>query len=223
MTYTSFFDCVADSWTEDTNISEENDSWYAFKLESCNSLSIWNCSAVESAKGLYMDTCSNIEIANCQFDLPYMTTSSSPLGTILSAISTTRISLSCLYVTNWKCTGWTTAGQGWLNASGAIKIRSLGNQHNKISLHDVSYRGYDRDVSLSGHTEIHQALCSALINVGNSQNSRTDVIACYDWPKGGPTSNRPIGLDSLIGSGYSYFNTDSGQNEVWNGTMWVTM
>lgn len=221
LSYSTMINCAADTWTFDSSVSDGGSNRYAYRIKQCNSISLQNCAAEEATKAIYFRGCSNISIKKCRFDMPYITSSTS-LGKILFFLNSSRISIEGLYISNWVCTGWNSNSSvsGWFNENNLFWSESSNGGRNTIRLYNVFFRGYDRDITLPGYTEVKQNLSSKLIGIYNGASTFTDLLIKYDWRKMGTTNDRPIGLDSIVGAGFLYFNTSNNKLQVWNGTSW---
>jgi len=220
MTYSSLMNCCADTLSV-TSIAEGGPNWYIYYIKLCNSLSMVNCGGEEAAKGVYIDGGSNISINNCWFYMPLLTT---PVGNgkVLFFLNSSKIDIDGLYISNWICTGWVSNSSisGWFNENRLIWSEGSNGSRNTIRLHNVYYRGYDRDKGTSGYTEVKQNLSSKLIGIYNGGGTITDVVVEYDWVNLGTNANRPTGLDSVVGAGFHYYNTTSNKLEIWDGSSW---
>lgn len=218
MTYSSLIDCRTETWLSGASDFGQDLSCFSFLFDCCNSISLINNSAVSSPKGLCVCNSQSIMATCCEFDLPFM--SSVPQeGCVITSINSSRIQVNGLTVTNWQCTGWEQAN-GWYNARGVIKISGDNAGENTIRLHNVQYRGFDCDTIISGHAEVHQNLAAQLIAVYSSEGTSSSVDVVYDWKKSGSSAERPSNLDTIIGVGWSYYNTDVGRIQIWTGYNW---
>lgn len=217
----TMIDCSADTWTHSSQVTETEGNWYTYKFFLCKNISMINCGAEEAVKAAYLDSCINVEVQGCWFDISNLNCSTVS-RCILSFINTRRISIDGLYVSNWKCTGWTSP-TGWFNETNLFRIYSENNIRNSVKLHNVYYRGYARDASIYGPVEVIQIISSQLISSVAASGCVNDVLVEYDWSHRGSTAMRPSGVDAIVGVGFVYYNTTSNQMEVWNGTSWQTV
>ena len=221
LTYSTLMNCCADTWKPDSSVSDGGSNWYIYYIKWCNSLSLINCAGEEAAKGIYFDGGANMTVRNCWFNMPFMTTSVNDKR-ILFFLNCDKVEIDGLYISNWVCMGWTT-NNGWFNESNLIKINCSSGTKNTVRLHNVYYRGYDRDKTIIGYEEVKQILSDQLITAYNATGCFTDILVEYDWIKRGTTANRPSGLGNYVGAGFVYFNTSTGNAEIWNGSAWQTL
>jgi len=224
LTYSTMINCGADTWTLDSSVSEEGSNRYAYRLKQCNSISLLNCAAEEATKAIYFSGCSNISIKNCRFDMPYITSSANS-GKVLFFLNSNRVTIEGLYISNWVCSGWVSNSSvsGWFNENNLIWSESSNGGRNTLRLHNVFFRGYDRDITIPGYTEVKQNLSSKLIGIYNGTSTFTDLLIKYDWIQKGTTNDRPTGLDSIVGAGFLYYNISNNKLQVWNGTAWINV
>ncbi len=133
-----------------------------------------------------------------------------------------KVDIDGLYISNWKCTGW-SPNTGWFYESGLFKVNCSRGTKNTVRLHNVYFRGYDRDCVIVDFKEVKQILSDSLITAYNADECFTDILVEYDWIKRGTTANRPSGLGNYVGAGFVYFNTSTGNAEIWNGSAWQTL
>ena len=113
--------------------------------------------------------------------------------------------------------------EGWFNETNLFKVYSENNLRNTIKLHNVYYRGYDRDTLSFSYSEVHQIIAKDLVSSSAATGSINDILVEYDWSHRGTTEARPSGLDTLVGVGFIYYNTTTNRLEIWNGTTWRTI
>jgi len=220
MTYSSLINCCADTLENSSTPTDWKD-WFVYYVKNSNSMNFISCGAEDSAHGVLLSNCSNVSFRNCWFDLPLMTSTSQD-GRIVNVLNSSRIEFDGLFISNWECTGWTYNAQypGWLHETKLFMIQASNGSRNSVRFHNIFFKGYDRDSTLSGAEGVNQMMASRIVGQYFTNNSSSDIQIEYDWNRSGITANRPVGLDSLVGKGWTYFNSTTSHLEVWNGTQW---
>lgn len=220
MTYSTLINCCADTLDNSSTPSDWKD-WFVYYVKNSNSMNFISCGAEDSAHGILLNNCANISFRNCVFDLP-LVTSTHQDGRIVNVLNSSKVVFDGLCILNWACTGWAYNAQypGWLHETNLFMIQASNGSRNSVRFHNTYFRGYDRDGTLPGAVEVNQTMASRIVGQYFSNNSSSDIQIEYDWNRSGTTANRPVGLDALVGKGWTYFNSTTSRLEVWNGTQW---